>query len=274
MRVAWGRYWRDRGRDRLGVLLKMRALIGLVAIFAFTSADASVSMENDPASPYARIIASVRDEPLSPGAWATIGPTVLNVSVPSELGQFLAVWACANADGSNQRFETTMQAAPHSTVYPEPTCDLKKLVGTWGRDGHGANALIQQEIVDKEVRFIGDYACDGDIANYFSASGVHIKRAYTYCAPKGLATSVAFRLEARKSGGGFAQINIRKRCTEGSTDSPAMDMRTQCKGASTADGGPVSCDDISIPVLPDSNEYCILVSAGEGVVLFSGYRLQ
>jgi hypothetical protein len=82
--------------------------------------------------------------------------------------------------------------------------------------------------------------------------------------------------EARRAdgGSGLAQINFAQTCEEGSSlGGPAMQMRTQVKGASI-EGEPVSLDNVPIHISQTTPEFCMFLGPGsEGIVLASGYRL-
>ena len=201
------------------------------------------------------------------------------IQPPRSFGGFVLIWGCVRADGSEPALEITYRTEAHRAESPPPAtanCEKYRLLGTWGRYPD-EEALIPQEISDREVTFSGDFTCDPDLGRWFTGGYVWIKKGFTYCVPLGLAEIYYVRGEARKAGGrsGLAQINFAQICDEGSKlGGPTMQMRTQVKGASVS-GEPVSLDNVPIRISQTSPDFCILVGPGsEGTVLSSGYRLK
>lgn len=221
----------------------------------------------------------IEDEPVAGGVHMTLSGQK-KIDPPDKLGGFVLLWGCIRADGSEPSLEATYRVKPHSADTPKPraaNCENYRVLGTWGMSPHDHGVLIPQEIHDREVTFSGDFTCDADLGQWFTADHVWIKRHFTYCVPLGLSDIYYIRGEARRAdeGSGLGQINFAKICEQGSkSGGPTMQMRTQVKGA-TFQGEPVSLDNVPIMISNTLPDFCVLVGRdSEGIVLSSGYRLN
>ena len=268
------------------IVLHLTAALGLILVTLSSAAEARVFMRNSEDCGddcWKNTIDYLIDqEHIADGIYMTLsGPK--EIDPPSELGGFALLWGCIRADGSEPSLEVTHRTEPHSADTPMPTapnCERYRLLGAWGRY-LGEDALMPQQINDRDVTFSGDLKCNEahdapDDEHWFTGDYVWVKKPFTFCVPLGLADIFYVRAEARRAdeGSGLGQINFAQICEQGSSaGGPAMQMRTQVKGASI-NGEPVSLDNVPILISQTDHEFCMFLGPGsEGIALASGYRL-
>jgi hypothetical protein len=268
------------------IVLQLTATMGLILLALSSAAEARVFMRNAEScgdSCWTNTIDyQIDQESIADGVYMTLKGQK-EIEPPSELGGFALLWGCTRADGSEPSLEVTYRTKPHGVDTPLPTapnCEKYRLLGIWGRY-LGEDALMPQQINDRDVTFSGDLKCSEahdapDDEHWFTGDYVWVKKPFTFCVPLGLADIFYVRAEARRAdeGSGLAQINFAQNCEQGSSaGGPAMQMRTQVKGASIS-GEPVSLDNVPIHISQISHEFCTFLGPGsEGIVLASGYRL-
>jgi hypothetical protein len=268
------------------IVLQLTATMGLILLALSSAAEARVFMRNAEScgdSCWTNTIDyQIDQELIADGVYMTLKGQK-EIEPPSELGGFALLWGCIRADGSEPSLEVTHRTKPHSANTPMPTapnCEKYRVLGTWGRY-LDEPALMPQQINDRDVTFAGDLTCNEasgapDAKQWFTGGYVWVKKPFTFCVPLGLADIFYVRAEARRAdeGSGLGQINFAQICEEGSSaGGPAMQMRTQVKGA-TIRGEPVSLDNVPILISQTDHEFCMFLGPGsEGIVLASGYRL-
>jgi hypothetical protein len=238
----------------------MKYWLGLFLLLA-SPTYAAVDAWNDDSDLNNRVYIKAVNEPLN-GVFFNYAAVV--TIPPRSPGQFHIINICPGPS-----FKVTPEGWP---IPPE--C---RPVSAWGTEPRKSD-LMQQVQTDRHVQFRADFDFDPDYGVNVDGARLngHWRKRGNYGGwPRNYTAAIYVRGQAGKKTGGNGQINFAARCQEGSDSTPAMEMRAQTRGFSSAGNTDAVDDHQRVVISRGDGQLCVRINIESyGLYLNSGFDLM